>query len=392
MRVLVHDWSGHAFPAQLSRWWAESGHEVTHAFCATFLSPHGNLEVQNGDPPTLRFLPIDIGAPIQKYNYLTRLLQERRYGALLGAEIERLQPDVVLSNAPLDVLAQVVPIAKRKNARVIYWLQDVYSVAIRRYVTVSGLSRVIAGRYEALEKRLLRKSDVVLSITPDFVPLLRRWGVEPGRVAVQANWAPVDDVRPVPKNNKFAQAHGLDRRLVFMYAGTLGLKHDPSMLLSLARGLSGLEGALVVVVSDGPGADWLREHKTDRDPLEVMGFVDHDDLRGALGAADVLLALLEPGAGTFSVPSKVLSYLCSGRPILAAINAENLAARTIAEARAGVITAPGEVGEFVAAAIGLATNPSKRLELGTNARAYADQTFSREAVQPFFDELLASLA
>ena len=35
-----------------------------------------------------------------------------------------------------------------------------------------------------------------------------------------------------------------------------------------------------------------------------------------LAAADVLLVLLDASARTFSVPSKVLMYLCAGRPIL----------------------------------------------------------------------------
>ena len=40
-----------------------------------------------------------------------------------------------------------------------------------------------------------------------------------------------------------------------------------------------------------------------------------------LASADVLVALLETDAGAFSVPSKVLTSLSAGRPILAAIPA-----------------------------------------------------------------------
>ena len=45
-------------------------------------------------------------------------------------------------------------------------------------------------------------------------------------------------------------------------------------------------------------------------------------LSEVLASADVLVALLESDAGAYSVPSKVLTYLAAGRPILGAIPAE----------------------------------------------------------------------
>ena len=65
----------------------------------------------------------------------------------------------------------------------------------------------------------------------------------------------------------------------------------------------------------------------------LLPFQPYEVLPEVLASADVLLAILEPEAGVFSVPSKVLSYHCAGRPILAAIPAENLAARIIERAR-----------------------------------------------------------
>ena len=58
-----------------------------------------------------------------------------------------------------------------------------------------------------------------------------------------------------------------------------------------------------------------------------------------LASATVLIGILEEDAGVFSVPSKVLSYLCAGRPIVLCAPAENLASRTLLEAEAGPSTA-----------------------------------------------------
>ncbi len=72
-------------------------------------------------------------------------------------------------------------------------------------------------------------------ISEDFLPLLRRWGVDEARIAVIENWAPLDELPVLPRDNEWAREHGLADRFVFLYSGTLGFKHDPSLLLELAR-------------------------------------------------------------------------------------------------------------------------------------------------------------
>jgi colanic acid biosynthesis glycosyl transferase WcaI len=102
----------------------------------------------------------------------------------------------------------------------------------------------------------------------------------------------------------------------------------------------------------------------------------------------VLVALLEPTAGTFSVPSKVLSYLCAGRPILAAIPPENLAARTIERARAGLVVSPTDAEAFLVAAKRLRVEDGLRQESGTAARAYAEVTFDTNRITDRFETVI----
>ena len=73
-------------------------------------------------------------------------------------------------------------------------------------------------------------------------------------------------------------------------------------------------------------------------------------LPDVLGSADVLVAILEADAGVFSVPSKVLSYFCAGRPVLLAVPRENLAAKIVVESGAGLVVEPSDVAGFCRAA------------------------------------------
>ena len=256
-------------------------------------------------------------------------MQDRRYGRLLADRVAAFGPDVVLSaNSPLDAQAALQRCAHRDGAAFIFWIQDVYSAAIaraleRRFSLVSGL---IAERFVRVERRLLQRSDAVVAITHDFLPLLEEWGVPKGRTYVIENWAPLEDVTPLSKANHWAREHGLSDIPVFLYAGTLGLKHDPMILMDLAKEVP---TARVVVISEGLGAERLSRFADANGNLMLLPYQPFGRLSEVLASADVLVALLESDAGAYSVPSKVLTYLAAGRPILGAIPAENLAARTI---------------------------------------------------------------
>ncbi len=102
--------------------------------------------------------------------------------------------------------------------------------------------------------------------------------------------------------------------------------------------------------------------------------------------------LLEPDAGAFSVPSKVLSYLCAGRPQLASVPPANLAARVIERSGGGLTVPPKDPSALVAAAERLHRDPDLRQELGRRARAYAETAFDIEAIADRFEEVLEPVA
>ena len=394
MKVVVHDYSGHPFQVQLSRELAQRGHEVVHVHCESFLTGKGALRTLPDDPPTLTIEPINLGEPFAKYSFRKRFVQERRYGRELADRVELHRPDVILSsNTPL--FAQSV--FQRRLGRTtpfVFWQQDVYSVAMghaaRRSIPVVG--GLMARRFERLERKLLEASDGIVIISEDFRPILKRWGVDDSRVTVVENWAPLSEIAPVPHDNDWSRAHGLDHALVILYAGTLGLKHNPDLLLQLAVDRAEQPEVRVVVISEGLGADWLADRKRAHglENLVLLPFQAYEDLPSVLGSADVLVAILEPEAGVFSVPSKVLTYHCAGRPILGAIPTENLAARIITREGTGLVTAPGDVQEFVQAAARLLADTELRVEMGRRARDYAETAFDMGRIGDEFEAVLAA--
>ncbi len=392
MKVIVHDYAGHPFQVELSRELARRGHDVLHLHFAGINTPKGALVRHPDDPPTFAVESINLPRPFEKYRFSRRLLQERQIGRLLAERIRAVAPDAVISgNAPLDVQAQALGAATEVGARFVFWLQDIYSEAIAKILRrkLPGLGHLVALRFTRLERRLLMAADRVVVITDDFRPILERWGVMRDRVVTIENWAPLDEIVPRPKDNPWAREHDLVQRPVVLYSGTLGLKHNPAMLLEVAERLAVEHPhARLVVVSQGLGADWLREHGGGLTTLTLLPFQPFERLSDTIGSADVAVVILEPDAGVFSVPSKVLTYLAAGRPVLGAIPEENLAARLIVDNGAGLIVSPADAHALATACIDLLARQADREEMGQRGRQYAESAFEIVRIGDRFEEIL----
>jgi glycosyltransferase involved in cell wall biosynthesis len=394
LRIVVHDFAGHPFQVELSRALAAAGHRVLHLHCASDVTGKGRVARDPADPPTFDVEGLSLERAFRKHHPSGRFVDELAYARLLTGRTARHRPDVVLSaNTPLLAQARAQRFCRRRGIGFVFWQQDILSIGMGNVVSREHRrAGAVMGRVlRDVERRALQGSDVVVPVSEDFLPYLDRWGVPRDRVVVIPNWSPIGEVAPQPRENPWASAHGYAGRRVALYCGTLGRKHDPALLWALAERAAQRNAWEVVVVAEGHGADWLRTQQAaaPNPRLHIHGYQPYADLPDVLGTADILVALLEPDAGVFSVPSKVLTYHCAGRAMVAAVPAQNLSARLIAEAGSGRVVAPGDTAGFMAACEGLLADPATARRMGRNARLYAERTFPIERIAERFAVAIA---
>lgn len=398
MRIHIHDFAGHPFQAELSRELAARGHAVEHAYATQYPSGKGNLARLLGDPDSLTFHGITAARAFEKYSPLGRLRFEMSFAQAWVNHLKYSQPDcVVACNVPLFAMQRFSSMMEKSNKPWVLWHQDLFSSAIGEEINKRlppPVGRPAQRWVKGIEKKLVRSASQVIAIGEEFRRAYRGWGLDVDHVSIIPNWAPIGDIVPRPRDNSWAVTQlPQQHEMRLLYAGTLGRKHNPLLLTDLLRAaLDKGIAARLVVASEGEGIEVVRgvARRQPELPITLLPFQPASALSDMLGAADVLLTLLEPGASKFSIPSKVLSSLAAGRPVLGLMPKDNPAAADI-EAAGGYVGPPDDTG-VAGAAKWLAMmeqSPAELVSAGSRSRDLAVARFGIGPIATSFEEVLA---
>ena len=343
-----------------------------------------------------------MGRPFNKYAPADRIRWELAYGRATRERLAEWSGVVITCNVPLLAMSAFVRAARRRKIPWIFWHQDVYSAAMADEASrrlPGPLAKPVAAGFDRLEAWCARRAGHAIAIGDAFTAVYERWRVDPAKVSVIPNWAPLDDTVPVERDNRQSTSiwpGTQESALRLLYAGTLGRKHNPGLLIDLlvsARD-AGLP-AVLSVVSEGEAAEDLRRLAAQQPgiPVFVHPFQPAELLSETLGSADILVGLLEPEATTFSIPSKVLTYMAAGRPLIGLMPPDNPAAADIAMC-GGYVDEPTPAGARRAAAwlCKHASDPATREEIGKRTRGVAEEKFDPHRITSAFESVIIGLA
>jgi colanic acid biosynthesis glycosyl transferase WcaI len=147
-----------------------------------------------------------------------------------------------------------------------------------------------------------------------------------------------------------------------------------------------------LLVGDGAACGRIQRRVAELDLRNVrfMPLLDAGGFRGLLAASDVCLLTQQKSVSESAFPSKIVSYLSAGRPVIASVNPDCEIAQTIRESGAGKIVAP-EDGAALLAAI-QEFRGEDLLAYRQNARAYASRRWSSARVLGHLERSLVSAA
>lgn len=250
------------------------------------------------------------------------------------------------------------------------------------------LRRVVTG----LERWLLRRFDVVSSISQSMLQRLSEKGVARGRIVSLPNWVDIHAIVPLTRPSKYRQILGIaPDAVVALFSGTLGAKQALHLLPLAARLLETTAPDVVIVIcGDGVMKPQLEVDTQGVRNVRMLPLQPKEQLGELLGMADMHLLPQDSEVADLVMPSKLTAMLSSGRPVVTNARSGSEAARVIAQC--GVVADSSDATALAEAIGSLAREPAKRVQLGRAAREYAEKHIGTDGILSQFSLTLIALS
>lgn len=290
----------------------------------------------------------------------------------------RWRPDVVMTIAPALLCApNGAFVAALCGAKSWLHIQD-FEVDVAFQMGLLKGKR-LQSLVQGMERWLLRRFDVVSSISARMVERLLQKGVLPAKARFFPNWVDVAHVFPLKAPSPYrAELEIAPGTKVVLFSGTLGGKQGLMVIPVAARLLAHRGDIVFVVCGDGAMKPQLEEAAGQLPNLLLLPLQPFARLRDLLGLADIHLLPQSPEAEDLVLPSKLTGMLASGRPVIATCRTETEIAMVVGQC--GLVVPPGDGAALAEAIERLADDENERSLLGQKARQYAQENLSKEAV------------
>ena len=246
-------------------------------------------------------------------------------------------------------------------------------------------SAAMARFLERIEFSAYRRADAAIVLCDAFRESLVDRGFPRGDVHVIRSPIDLTALHPGGSGVAFRKRHGIDPgAFVVLYSGSLGLK----------QGLFEVVEAAALLAADCPSARWVlvgegetrqalaRRIESAGAPgrVSLLPLQPESEMNDMFAAADVLLLSQLRSVKDTVIPSKLLTYMAAGRPILAAVNGASQAAVIVGDARCGVLVEPESAAALAGGVRALMAAPGERAEMARRSRVYAEQHFDRASI------------
>ncbi len=308
-------------------------------------------------------------------NYLSFIMSACMLGFLL---IRR--PDVIHAIQPPTTCFPAWFLSRLWRVPFTYEVQDMWPETLRATGMVNNQEILYAvSRYCDWS---YARASAIRVISPGFRDNLIAKGLAPGKIHLISNWVDTDFYKPRPPDINLSERFDFKGRFNILYAGTIGLAQGLETILEAANLVKDLHGIQFVFAGDGLVLSSLKEYAASHEinNVKFLGRQPMKIMPELYELADVLLVhLKDDPLFSMTIPHKTLTYLSSGKPLLAAVKGD--VANIIGSNNAGLTCAPGRP-EDLAVRVRELYNMSleDRKKLGENGRRAACDLYCREKV------------
>ncbi len=289
----------------------------------------------------------------------------------------RKKADLIYSRYhPMEILA-TYPIKKLFNIKYILEVNG----AMKEEIKIRGEPEWKMGIYSALEGRLFKLADKIITVTENLRDyLVKEYNLPAPKIEVIPNGTNVEMFHPMDKERCRERVDISLQSIVLCFVGSLrpwhGVENTIEMLPELIKHISNVK---LLIVGDGPLMKNLKKRVTALsldERVVFTGKIKREKVPFYINSADVCLAPfnLERNRITGLSPMKIFDYMACAKPIITT-DVGGLG-ELIEKYNVGLVVPPEDLKRLTEVTILLINNKELQKKLGKNGRTTAVREFS----------------
>jgi colanic acid biosynthesis glycosyl transferase WcaI len=292
--------------------------------------------------------------------------------------------------SPIFAALPAVVLKHIKKAPIIIWVTDLWpeSLEATHAVTNKKLLKIV----EVFVKFIYSQSDKILISSQGFAEKIKLLNVSESKIKFWPQWA--ESFFSPSANINNIKDPMIPEGFKVMFAGNIGSAQDFETIIEAATILKADQNIQFIILGDGLMKKWAMEQVLTRKLEKTFHFLGRKPIETMpqyYAQSDVLLvSLTDTELFSITIPSKVQTYLASGKPILAALNGEG--AKIVDEWKAG-LSCPATNPKAMASTIVKMSKLTKEelTELGQNSYRCYQAEFEREKLISVLEQDLKNL-
>jgi glycosyltransferase involved in cell wall biosynthesis len=292
--------------------------------------------------------------------------------------------DIVVSfTHPVFFIFVSILLKKLKNIKVAIVNYDLFpEILVGTGVSKSNwFYRLLLEMYD----KAYNNVDIIISLGNDMTQILKtKVHNNFSKIFTIPNWADVDNVYFQPKeSNDIILKYGLESKIVFSYAGTIGRCQGIDKLLDLIDNIDFNKSIHFLFFGKGVGLDsFMNQILNNRNKklITYAGFIVAEDKKKFINACDVAIISLLDSMSGLNFPSKTYNIIASGHPILFIGKVDSEMAKMINTFNIGWVCASTDPNMFQRIINEILNNPADIKLKGEKARKTAEKYFAKEDI------------
>lgn len=263
--------------------------------------------------------------------------------------------------------------ATRYNIPYMIAIQDIYPECLftnKHYPSL--VKKLVSSVLLKLDTYYQKHASCIRTITDEMANYLSKTRKIPrDKYLIVNNWQNDEDFDNLKESKD-------NNTLRFVYTGSINVHANVDLIIK-AFAKADIPNSELVIYGGGNQKEKCVRMVEEMGLKNVtFGFVKRTEIPQIQSDASALVLALPAGNGNLCLPSKLTSYMLSGKPIIASVDQDSATTRYINDAKCGFSVKPDSIESLNEAFCSFAhCSESERLQMGKNSRCFAVEHLTR---------------